>query len=40
MEEIIGKYSTAIVYADEIEEQAARQIRTLCDQSFTENCRS
>ena len=39
MEEIIGKYSTAIFNADEIEEQAARQIRTLCDQSFTENCR-
>ena len=34
MLEIRGKYNTAIVFADNIEESAARQIKELCDQEF------
>lgn len=39
MNQIIGNYSTALVYTDIIEETAAAQIKTLCDQPFAENCR-
>ena len=38
MNQIIGRYATAIVYTDIIEETATEQIRTLCDQSFVEGC--
>ena len=37
--EIKGKFATAISYAKEIEPAAEEQIRTLCDQQFTEGCR-
>ena len=37
--EIKGKFATAISYAKETEEMAAEQIRTMCDQEFTEGCR-
>lgn len=39
MIEINGKYCTAKIFTDEVEENAAEQIKTLCDQSFTENCK-
>ena len=39
MKQIIGKYSTAIVYTDLIEQTAIDQIQTLCNQPFAENCR-
>ncbi len=39
MHHITGRYSTAVVYTDIIEETAAAQIQTLCDQPFVENCR-
>ncbi|MBR5126497.1 MAG: RtcB family protein [Oscillospiraceae bacterium] len=39
MKQIIGRYATAIVYTDIIEETATEQIRQLCDQSFVEGCR-
>lgn len=39
MTEINGKYCTAKIFIDEIEENAADQIKTLCDQSFTEGCK-
>ena len=39
MKQIIGRYATAIVYTDIIEETATEQIRALCDQSFVEDCR-
>ena len=38
MKQIIGRYATAIVYTDIIEETATEQIRQLCDQSFVEGC--
>jgi len=38
MKHIIGRYATAIVYTDIIEETATEQIRQLCDQSFVEGC--
>ena len=38
MKQIIGRYATAIVYTDIIEETAIEQIRQLCDQSFVEGC--
>ena len=38
MKQIIGRYATAIVYTDIIEETASEQIRQLCDQSFVEGC--
>lgn len=34
MIEIVGKYNHAIVYTDYVEESAAEQIKTLCDQEF------
>ena len=37
--EIKGKYATAICYAKEIEPAAEEQVRTMCDQPFTEGCR-
>ena len=37
--EIKGKFATAVSYAKEMEEGAAEQIRTMCDQEFTEGCR-
>lgn len=37
MVEIKGKHSTAIVYTDNIEDDTREQIRTLCNQSFTED---
>ena len=37
--EIKGKFATAISYAKEIEPTAEEQIRTMCDQPFTEGCR-
>ena len=38
MKQIIGRYATAIVYTDIIEETATEQIRALCDQSFVKGC--
>ena len=38
MKQITGRYATAIVYTDMIEETATEQIRQLCDQSFVEGC--
>lgn len=38
MKLITGRYATAIVYTDIIEETATEQIRQLCDQSFVEGC--
>ena len=38
MKRITGRYATAIVYTDIIEETATEQIRQLCDQSFVEGC--
>lgn len=37
--EIKGKFATAVSYAKEIEPVAEEQIRTMCDQAFTEGCR-
>lgn len=36
---IQGKYSTAKVFTDTVEDSAIEQIQTLCDQSFTQNCK-
>ena len=38
MKQITGRYATATVYTDIIEETATEQIRQLCDQSFVEGC--
>ena len=38
MKQITGRYATATVYTDIIEETAVEQIRALCDQSFVEGC--
>ena len=38
MKQIIGRYATATVYTDIIEETASEQIQQLCDQSFVEGC--
>lgn len=38
MKQITGRYATATVYTDIIEETAIEQIKTLCDQSFVEGC--
>lgn len=38
MEQIIGRYATAVVYTDIIEDTAREQICQLCDQSFVEGC--
>ena len=37
MLEIKGKYNTAIVYTDNIDENAKEQIKTICDLSFLQN---
>ncbi|MGN0537206.1 MAG: RtcB family protein [Acutalibacteraceae bacterium] len=39
MFEIIGKNNTAVCYAAIVEDKAIEQIRTMCDQKFTEGCR-
>ena len=39
MKTIIGKYNSADVYTDLIEESAESQIQQLCDQPFTKDCR-
>lgn len=39
MEQIIGRYATAIVYTDILDDSARNQLQQLCDQSFTEGCR-
>ena len=39
MIEIKGKYNTAKVFIDTVEDTAKEQIQTLCDQSFTQNCK-
>ena len=36
---ITGQYSTALVYADILEEAASEQIKALCDQPFVKDCR-
>lgn len=38
MTEIKGKYNTAIVYTDEVEDSAREQIELLCDQEFVRGC--
>ncbi len=37
--EIKGRYATAVSYAKVLDEVAEQQIKTMCDQSFTEGCR-
>lgn len=39
MIEIKGAYTNAIVYTDVVEDTALDQIKTLCDQSFVEDCK-
>lgn len=39
MFEIKGKYSTALVYAQTVEQGAIDQIKTMCDQEFTQGSR-
>lgn len=39
MRKIQGQYSEAIIYTDLIEESAVSQIKTLCDQPFTKDCK-
>ena len=39
MMQITGRYNTAVIYTDIVEQTAREQIRTLCDQPFVENCR-
>ena len=36
---IEGKYATAKVFTDNIEEAASQQILTLCNQSFVDGCK-
>ena len=40
MKLIEGKYATAKVFTDNIEEAASQQILTLCNQSFVDGCKS
>lgn len=35
MQEVTGKYNTAKVYTDVVDEKSLQQIKTLCDQEFT-----
>lgn len=35
MVEVRGKFNTAIIYTENVEEEAKKQIETLCDQEFT-----
>lgn len=39
MLEISGKFNTAVVYTDVIEENAAEQIKQLCDMEFAKGCK-
>lgn len=39
MKQITGRYATANVYTDILDETAEAQIRLLCDQSFVQDCR-
>ena len=39
MREIKGKFSSAIIYTDTVEDTALDQLMLLCDQPFTENCK-
>lgn len=39
MIEIIGAYNTAKIYTDIVEENAAEQIKQLCDQKFVNGCK-
>ncbi len=39
MKEITGKYTTAKIFTDNIEDSAIEQIRELCNQEFIENCK-
>lgn len=39
MKTIIGEYAQALIYTDLVEDSALEQIKTICDQPFTENCR-
>ena len=39
MQEVKGKYNTAKVYTDVVDEKSLQQIKTLCDQEFTSGAR-
>lgn len=39
MQEVNGKYNTAKVYTDVVDEKSLQQIKTLCDQEFTSGAR-
>lgn len=39
MKEVVGKYSTAKVFADNVDEGSVSQIETLCNQEFTSGAR-
>lgn len=39
MKEIKGTYTSALIYTDVIEDTALDQIQTLCNQSFTKDCK-
>ena len=39
MQEVTGKYNTAKVYTDVVDEKSLQQIKTLCDQEFTSGAR-
>ena len=38
MKEVVGKYCTAKIFTDEVENSAIGQLTTLCNQLFTEGC--
>lgn len=38
MKEVVGKYCTAKIFTDEVENSAIGQLTTLCNQPFTEGC--
>ncbi len=39
MQEVKGKYNTAKIYTDVVDEKSLQQIKTLCDQEFTSGAR-
>ena len=39
MQEVKGKYNTAKVFTDVVDEKSLQQIQTLCDQEFTSGAR-
>jgi len=39
MLEVKGKFNTAKVFTDNIENEAIEQLRELCDQPFVEGCK-